>query len=310
MPHTVRPASHDRALSLSGANAVRWLRQHSWVTNVPASDETRLYADELTLGPSRVLRSWHTATELVHSPEVTPGYLLLLQHEGEAIVTAADRTHALVPGSILVVERSTPFVLRSNTSVARMEVTIRAGRGGYDTPEPGEVWVSSPSQPTRNILASAVNAALNSDIRLHTPAFLRTMSAISELAVAVVTEAFPQPSIHTTRREAALFTAALALIRDGAADSELTVARLAEELNTSVRHLQRVFAAHGTTPATSLRAERRRLAQSIAHQGARRDHLDAIAKSVGFTSHRAMRAALRADATGAHQPTYAVAHPH
>lgn len=294
MPHNVQSASRDRALSLAGAAAARWLRHRSWNVDTSRHTKARLYADEIALGGSRIRRSWHTAAQLAHVPSVAAGHLLMLQHEGEATITTADRTDTLVPGSILVVERSTPFALHAGTSVARMEITLRAGRGGLSTPLPGAVWVSAPGHPTRSILLSAVNAALNSDLRPHTPAFTSTMSAISELAVAVIAEAFPEPSFHATRREAALFASALALIRDGAGDPGMTVARIADELNTSVRHLQRVFAAHGSTPAASLRTERRRRAEAVADHGARREHLDAIANSVGYTSHRAMRRALRA----------------
>lgn len=293
MPHNVQSASRDRALSLTGAAAADWLHRRNWNVDASQHEEARLYADEIALGASRVRRSWHTSAQFAHVPAVAAGYLLMLQHEGQATVTSAGQTNTLVPGSILVVDRGTAFDLQTSSAVARMEITLRAGRGGFPKPRPDAVWVSGPGHPTRSILASVVNAALNSDLRPHTPAFASTMSAISELAGAVVSEAFPEPPIHTTRREAALFTAALALIRETAGDPETTVVLIAEELNTSVRHLQRVFAAHGSTPAASLRAERRRRAQAIANHGARREHLDAIANSVGYTSHRALRTALR-----------------
>lgn len=298
MPHTVQSATRDRALSLTGAAAARWLHQRNWKVDTSLREEGRLYADEITLGASQVRRSWHSAAQFAHVPDDAAGHLLLLHHEGEATITAADRTDTLVPGSIVVAERSSSFALQASSSVAWMEVTLRPGRSGRSAPPPGSVWVSAPGHPTRSILASAVNAALNSDLRPHTPAFRSTMSAISELAAAVIAEAFPEPATHTTRRETALFTAALALIRDGAGDPGMTVARIADELNTSVRHLQRVFAVHGSTPAASLREERRTRAAAVASHGARREHLDAIANSVGYTSHRAMRRALRTRSSG------------
>ncbi len=294
----IHSGSRDRAVSATGAAAAGWLRQRDWDIDTSQHSHARIYTDEIALGPSRACRIWHAPGRLTHSPVNSAGYLLLMQHEGVSTITTASRTYELAPGAILVAERSTPFTLHADVSVARMEVTLRAGRRGASFPSPGDVLMSGPGHPTRSVLASVMNAALNSEVRPHAPAFTSTMSAISELAVAVIAEAFPEPSIHTTRREVALFTAAVALIRECAGDPGMTVARVAEELNTSVRHLQRVFAAHDATPAAILRTERRRRAEAARHLGARRDHLDAVAKTVGYTSHRAMRAALRKPTAG------------
>lgn len=94
---------------------------------------------------------------------------------------------------------------------------------------------------------------------------------------------------------AALRDRTMAEISKQSSNSQLDPARLAREAGVSLRHLQSVFSAAGTSVADEIRRERARVARSTL-QDARFDGLsiDEVAKRSGFGSSVSMRRALDA----------------
>ncbi len=209
----------------------------------------------------------------------TDDYFVAVVLEGEQRYLQNDRSASLRPGSVLLYDSGRPYdfdIARSYRSVLlrlpRPMVESRFHQGGelgglmLDRARPQAALIGSLLQ---NMLATAEEADL-------------PMSFVSPV-LDVIAGAFAlgSDSLVIKGRSAPPLDRIKHYLRQRVADDGLTVGQICTDQNLSVRSLNRLFAAEGTTPMTWLRNFRLAEAHSMLAEGRCRSVTEA-AFSCGF----------------------------
>lgn len=183
-----------------------------------------------------------------------------------------------VPSGIRAEQESSRFVfgIRRSTIEAVLGADISDGRPRI------------PDASLRRVALAAAAASIDGELEEDTLAFLAWRNAMETLVIAALrsTMQVPGPS-------AALLHRSQQLILNHASEPDFSVAELASRVGISTSHLQRVFRAIDTTPATALRKRRLSLAQDLMTAQATPQDLKAIALQAGFRSLRMLQYARR-----------------
>lgn len=284
-----------REVSLAGSAAVTWLRKHGWRAD-PSSRHFQVFGDLLRADPFAIGRIWHTAgsLQLFNNEDWHPDvFIAILGIEGSQTLETAQGPVELGPGQLYVQPLSRQLTIRSSAPSARLVLVSEWSRmriprlprnkleGAFDA-ESGYVAV----------FVDAANTALSMIPATDSPAFALARRGIEHL----FTGALLGDTAAREQRapEGLLMHRALALIAADYADTALSVAVLANRLNTSTSSLSRAFAVAGTTPLSAIRAARVTAARALLQQqdDPRTPQLQLIAAATGFGSVRALQRAL------------------
>lgn len=270
-----------RSLRAEGSAVVEWFVQRSLVVTPPAQGPTILIVDEAEVAALTIRRVWHTALTIEPIPGRDDGSTLVLQAEGSAALRLTDAGVDLEAGDAFVYPEAT--LSRADTSHPTARIEIVAAHRLLDDPAslPG-----ADDSPAWRALASTVNAILNGDHRLSIAAESALGHAIESLCAALIAGRPGADADASGFRSAqATFAAATRLLTERAGDPDFTVEDLARALDVSRQYLARVFARHGRTPSSALRARRLELADALAATGL---PVAEIAQRSGFSSARAL----------------------
>lgn len=146
------------------------------------------------------------------------------------------------------------------------------------------------------ILVALASSILASPLTPTENGYPQLMNAVEDAALAFLRHAAARERLtHVSSAEAALYSRALDLIDEESGDPDFSVALLAERLRISARRVSQVFAAHGATAQSHIRAARvgraRRLLEDRRVTSAQ--EREQIARAAGFRNARAMLAGMR-----------------
>lgn len=287
----------ERGVTLSGTDAVKWLRARGWIA---AAGATQVIADTFAAGAVRSSRIWLSPGQYVLRPNEAPRtgeVTVILLVEGTVDVELDGCLAAFPPGSLLLVSSRSRAVLRSETNIALYSVVTQSTRIGLrehaiaDTsgPHPGvsDYWLA---------LTSVLNQILGSSIDPDDLGARTLGAAVDNLLLAALQEstAFDAHArdVDTLRH----LRTARAIIRAEAKSLDFTVGKLSDIANISRGHLHRVFAAANSTPLGEIRRERTRIARELFADSTslRGAALLEIARRSGFRTVGAMTRAMHA----------------
>lgn len=277
-----------RSLRVEGPAVREWFAQR-FLDCVPASEgPTILIVDEAEMSAIVIRRLWHTAARFAPTTLArNTGATLVLEAEGRAdFLFREGRDVAADTADALVYPHASFAGFVSRQPSARIEVV--ATHRLLDEPS---VLPGADDSPAWRALASTVNSILNGDHRLSVAAESALGHAIESLCAALIAGREGADAGASGFRSAqATFAAATRLLTERAADPDFTVEDLADALQVSRQYLARVFARHGRTPSSALRARRLELADALTATGLT---VTEVAHRSGFRSARALSHARR-----------------
>lgn len=287
----------ERGVTLSGADAVRWLHTHGWTC---AAERPQVIADAFSAGTARSSRIWLASGQYELRPSDAPRVgevTVLLLVEGVVDVELDGYLTAFPTGSFLLVGSRSRAVIRSETNLALYSVMTQSTRIGlreHAIPETSGPHVGASDYWLA--LTSVLNQILGSSIEPDDVGAPSLGAAVDNLLLAALQEssAFDTPvrDVDTLRH----LRAARAIIRAEAKSLDFTVGKLSDVANISRGHLHRVFASVGSTPLAEIRRERVRIASELfaQHASPRGAALLEVARRSGFRTVGAMTRAMRA----------------
>lgn len=186
-------------------------------------------------------------------------YFLVIQEEGRALMSQNGEVRMISPGDMMLIDSARPseftffsaFSRQLSLHLPRLEMWSRFGehiRGGLFLPRSDQTTVAICA-----VLAKAFSRSAN-DAQ---SGFLR--EALFGLIGAMLHERADGERMSAVDADvsgAQVLQRGIAYIDSRFADPELAVSRIAEDLGTSVRQLQRGFALVGTTPTAYLLQKR------------------------------------------------------
>lgn len=275
-----------RSLRAEGAAVIDWFAERSLAAIPDPQVPTILIADEAEVATLTIRRVWHTGLAIEPRDEPSAGSFLVLQAEGSAAFRMTGTNAELHAGDALVYPHAALSRATTSHPTARIEILSAHSLLDHPAPLPG-----ADHSPAWRALASTVNAILNGDHRLGVAAESALGHAIESLCAALIAGRPGADADASGFRSAqATFAAATRLLTERAGDPDFTVEELARTLDVSRQYLARVFARHGSTPSSALRARRLELADALAGTGLRSVE---IARRSGFPSARALSHARR-----------------
>ena len=275
-----------RSLRVEGSAVIDWFAERSLAATPDPRVPTILIADEAEVAALVIRRVWHTGLMTEPAGEPAVGSSLVLQAEGSAAFRLAGTNAELEAGDALVYPHIARARAHTRHPPARIEIVPTHRLLDLPAPLPG-----ADDSPAWRALASTVNAILNGDHRLGVAAESALGHAIESLCAALIAGRPGADAPGAGFRSAqATFAAAMRLLTERAADPDFTVEELARTLDVSRQYLARVFARHGSTPSSALRARRLELADALAAAGLPSAE---IARRSGFPSTRALSHARR-----------------
>ncbi|MFG6278743.1 helix-turn-helix domain-containing protein [Microbacterium sp. 5K110] len=275
-----------RSLRVEGSAVIDWFAERSLAAAPDPRVPTILIADEAEVAALTIRRVWHTGATIQPLDESGPGSILVLQAEGSTTLRMTDTNAELEAGDALLYPHAALSSATTSHPTARIEILSVHSLLGHPAPLPG-----ADDSPAWRALASTVNAILNGDHRLGVAAESALGHAIESLCAALIAGRPGADADASGFRSAqATFAAATRVLTERAADPDFTVEELARTLDVSRQYLARVFARHGSTPRSALRARRLELADALAATGLSSTE---IARRSGFPSARALSHARR-----------------
>ena len=245
-------------------------------------------------GPDlRIARYWHSETTLLREAPDRPRAAVLLQVDGSVALEAPGWTGCAESGSVAVLPASASATITALSPGAHLEVEFDADqlpealRRDYE----GGALLDAEVRPFSTVLISTLNAAFNSELVPEDPGFPAFRLAVRSLVSGLLTVDAAAQGRHATRGEV-LVDRARRIIARRAADRAFSASVLSRELRISARSLQEAFAAHGSSPAAEIRAERAETARALRESGDRTLSSDDVARLAGFGSASSMRRAI------------------
>lgn len=280
-----------RSASLAGEEAVAWLASAGFRVLDPRPP--RVYVDEVRGADLRIARYWHSETTLLREAPARPRVAVLLQVDGAVELETPTWSDCAGPGSIALLPAFDSATVTARVSGARLEVEFDADqlpesvRRDYSA----GALLDAEVRPFSSVLISTLNAAFNSELAPEDPGFAAFRLAVRSLVSGLLTvDAAAQGRLAT--RQELLVDRARRMIAERAADRAFSSAVLSDELRISPRSLQEAFAAHGSSPAAEIRAERAEIARALRESGDRALSSDDVARLAGFGSASSMRRAI------------------
>lgn len=275
-----------RSLRVEGAAVIDWFAERSLAATPDPRVPTILIADEAEVAALTVRRVWHTGSTIEPLDESGPGSIFVLQAEGSAAFRMSGTNAELDAGDALVYPHAALSKATTSHPTARIEILSVHSLLDHPASLPG-----ADDSPAWRALASTVNSILNGDHRLSVAAESALGHAIESLCAALIAGREGADAGASGFRSAqATFAAATRLLTERAADPDFTVEDLADALQVSRQYLARVFARHGRTPSSALRARRLELADALTATGLT---VTEVAHRSGFRSARALSHARR-----------------
>lgn len=280
-----------RSASLAGEEAIAWFRSAGYRVLDPRAP--RVYVDEVHGADLRIARYWHSEATLLREAPARPRAAVLLQVDGGIELEAPTWSDRAGPGSIAVLPAFDEVRITAAESGAHLEVEFDADqlpeavrRGCSD----GGL-LDADVRPFSTVLISTLNAAFNSELGPQDPGFPAFRLAVRSLVSGLLTVDAAARGGLATRRDL-LVDRARRMIAERAAERAFSTAVLSDELRISPRSLQEAFAAHGSSPAAEIRAERAEIARALRESGDRALSSADVARLAGFGSASSMRRAL------------------
>ncbi|MCC4248068.1 MULTISPECIES: helix-turn-helix transcriptional regulator [Microbacterium] len=275
-----------RSLRAEGSAVIDWFAGRSFAVAPSAEGPTILIVDEAEVAALTIRRLWHTALTIEPMLNRNDGSTLVLQAEGSAVMRLRGTSARLEAGGALVYPAAAFCDVTTSQPTARIEIVLPHRLLDAPAALPG-----ADDSPAWRALASTVNAILNGDHRLSVAAESALGHAIESLCASLVAGREGADAGASGFRSAqATFAAATRVLTERAEDADFTVEDLADALQVSRQYLARVFARHGRTPSSALRARRLELADALAATGL---SVTEIAHRSGFRSARALSHARR-----------------
>lgn len=273
-----------RSLRVEGAAVIDWFAERSLAATPDPRVPTILIADEAEVAALTVRRVWHTGSTIEPLDESGPGSIFVLQAEGSAAFRMSGTNAEIDAGDALAYPHAALSRAITSHPTARIEILSANSLLDHPASLPGV-----DDGPAWRALASTVNSILNGDHRLGVAAESALGHAIESLCAALIAGR-PGADASGFHSAQATFAAATRVLTERAGDPEFTVEELARTLDVSRQYLARVFARHGGTPSSALRARRLELADALAATGLSSTE---IARRSGFPSARALSHARR-----------------
>ncbi|MCJ1696818.1 helix-turn-helix domain-containing protein [Rathayibacter caricis] len=288
----------QRSIVLRDAAAAAWFRER----NFEVANPTSLYlaANELRTQGFRFARVWHSAAAIT-TTSTGENARLLVQVEGESLITSQTLEGTLGPGDIAVLPSHISFSITSTRNVGRYETSFDLGNLSDQIAQRlrNGVVYQQVTSAYRDILLGAGNSALNGRAIPSDKGYAGFRTATTSLVTSMlVEEVESRKPISAPRRESLYFVARQVII-ENAADPDFSVTRLAQMLGIRIRRLQEIFSQSGTTPKQAITTERVRRARTLLEHedGAPALTREAVAGLSGFRDRGALRRALAAHPT-------------
>lgn len=214
-------------------------------------------------------------------------YLFVSVRSGTSGVAQSGRETVIGPGDLMILDSSRPFhalydgvhdvflVDKSLVPAPPAQVHSLVARR-----LPGDTGSGA-------VLARCLDEVSRDDGPGRPPEFHRLLDiAVDLLAVLIAQELDVPPRLPAESRDRSLLARADAFVRDNLGDPELTPRTLAAAHHVSLRRLQQVLAAEGTTPAALIRTRRlERCRRALADPRQHDRPVHAVAARWGFPDH-------------------------
>ncbi|MGA1836137.1 helix-turn-helix domain-containing protein [Herbiconiux sp. 11R-BC] len=291
---TPRKPAHTELVGREGIELMGW---HSAIgvadpeafrgsLSIVVFDETSVARSRLSAG--RQVRS------AAHVDALDVGTTFVFLHRGRATARQGGHELALSPGSVAILNGFEPYEIEGGDDYDAAAVTLaRNALARFGVPD----FERDTRELPRSVLTSAAAAfllALTDDLpRPGSAEGMTTQRALQTMLVGMLVSAYA--STDEVEGHAERLARAVAFIESNAADPDLDAADVATALGISVRHLQRVLGAAGTSVSDEIRACRLRTAAAyLGDPGWRSSTLDEIAAACGFGSASRLRRAFQA----------------
>jgi AraC-like DNA-binding protein len=291
------PVVVDRKVAVQRARAREWFEARG--LRVVRSSALQVFADSLRSPGFGITRIWHAPVETERIADepgaLRDGLVLVLGIEGSTVLGFADSPSIVVrPGGWATFPSSARWTVGSQAPVARLEIHFDGrvlGDGLLDVHRRGVVGTTT--SPYGDVLVSAANAILSSDVDPSGAPFVSLRIGLENLVASFLTSSGPTASLPGTAASS-VYDRAVELIASECRSPDLTVAGLARSLSVTERYLQLAFAQAGTRPLREIRRARARLASEYMRSGTYRAlGADAVAELAGFRTARSMRLAVQ-----------------
>lgn len=296
------PGRTERGVVLAGDAALAWFAAHG--VRVVSADgrPVRLAADVLSDEHLTLLRIWHSP--VVSSPREREapsgrqgGYRMLIILDGSVMVISREERFSLSRDEWIVFAQGEAFEIISDAPSARLELEIGPIAAlGPHVITGTQVRRVNPRVPTSTILSTLSTVVFSSGLSPHDPGWSHLARSIAEamLAALAAVEQRPSSAVSSSAHKR-LFHRAMDVIDAEYSNRDFSVQMLTSRLTTSATRLREAFAAHRTTARAQITLARAARAARALGEGrfTSREDLESIAAFSGFSSARAMAAAMK-----------------
>lgn len=289
-------------LSLTGRDAETWLAKRGWQVTSQGHQHLRLTADFAWTPTFVIGRIWHTPAtmDIISNSEFEQVTVASFVLGGTMDLLADGRSRTAPAGAHFYSVGNTELQLRTRRPSSRLLIGVNSSL--FDgIPADRRVHAHSyrANASYQRTLVASVTSALRGHIRRNTTPYRYWSVGIENLLVAATLSGvdsdadLSRPDFDDAPAENRAEDI-LGIIDEHARDSEFSVQQLADLAGLSRSQVHRLLESTDRTPATHVRDARLRIAESLlADGGTSTDDLRRVAMASGFSSLRALRAALR-----------------